>query len=177
MTFFSNMLSATVEAAPAAAFHAPAGAHGHERIVRSEFTITTAESVLAEAADPVIAMIRLPWSARLMSLVLDNTDMATTTWTVATGIYASSISGEDPVIVDVDAFDVTVDLGSAQEGLDSFSQAAHTWENRGDTLWELAGLAAHPNDGTDAVICLTSLVITAALAGTAVLTAKYLENA
>ena len=177
MTFFSDMTSATVNAKPAESFHGPSGSHGVEQILKANFTMTTAESVLAEAADPVIYMFKLPWNSRLNSLRLDSSDLGGT-WTTKCGIYPTTIDGDvNATATDDDVFETTLDLGTARANFDWFKGASLTDLDRGKPLWELAGLSEHPNDGTEAAICLTTLVITSAVAGSVHLTARYMANA
>lgn len=174
--YFSDLLSNNQDAVPSQAFHAPAGTHGVEVTVFSTFEMNAATVAVPIAAADVVGMIRLPWNVRLTRLLASSDDLGGTI-DGDLGIYSSDIGTGIGAVQSVKIFDDDLTLEAVLGDDDVFTANTLTDMDRGRTLWDLAGLTEHPNDGSEAIIAWTVTTATSPVVGGWRLEAKYLANA
>jgi hypothetical protein len=173
--YFSDSLSNTVSAVATAGFHAPAGNSGHLLSQFAKVTLTTDEDI---NTSDVIAMMRIPWTARIWQLTLWTTALGAD-FDYDIGVYSSDGANIVGAVKDVDLFDDDYDSAAvtADAGVPLLNAAALTVTARGQTLHALCGDTDAPNDGTEGLIALTLISNPAAVAGTIIMKLDYLANA
>jgi hypothetical protein len=146
------------------------------RVAGAEVKLATATIEVAAADDDgvILAMVRLPSQAVLLSALIMN-DAITGGTDYDLGVFTPNEGSGDPVAVDADCLIDLVSMASARaiptEFLGTGTNGVDP-ANLGKPLWELAGVSADPGDDTLYDLCFTGNTVGTA-AGTITLAVLY----